>query len=88
MPGVARTPGEIAEPGVIRHTAPLDILIFGEVDSRTSGRCQRLSDAMEKSGTTPQVTDSIMDELWSKFCGQSTLASLTTLTGLDIGPLR
>jgi 2-dehydropantoate 2-reductase len=88
VPGVARTPGEITEPGVVTHTAPLDILVFGEVDGTMSARCKRLADAMIKSGTTPQMTDSILDELWSKFCGQSTLASLTTLTGLDIGPLR
>lgn len=88
VPGVARAPGEIAEPGVIRHTAPLDILVFGEIDGSVSARCQQLCDALAEAGTTPQLTASILHELWSKFCGQSTLASLTALTGLDIGPLR
>lgn len=88
VPGVARTPGEIAEPGVIRHTAMLDRLIFGELDGRPSDRCQRLAEAMAASGTTPILSDNILHELWSKFVGQSALASLTTLTRLDIGPLR
>lgn len=88
VPGVARTPGEIVEPGVIRHTAELDMLIFGEPDGRRSDRCERLRAALEEAGTTPVIADNILHELWSKFCGQSTLASLTTLTGLDVGPLR
>lgn len=88
VPGVARTPGEITTPGVITHTAPLDILIFGETQGGVSDRCRTLGEALEKAGTTPQPVDNILHELWSKFCGQSTLASLTTLTGLDIGPLR
>jgi 2-dehydropantoate 2-reductase len=34
------------------------------------------------------VPDNILHELWSKFCSQAALASLTTITGLDVGPLR
>lgn len=88
VPGVARTPGEIVEPGVIRHTADLDMLIFGEPDGSASDRCERLRAALDEAGTTPVIADNVLHELWSKFCGQSTMASLTTLTGLDIGPLR
>ena len=81
VPGVARTPGEIVEPGVIRHTAELDMLIFGEPDGGSSDRCERLRAALEEAGTTPVIADNIMHELWSKFCGQTALASLTTPTG-------
>ena len=88
IPGVARIPGEITAPGVITHTAELDILLFGELDGSRSGRCARLHDALAQAGTSPLLSDNILHELWSKFCGQSALASLTTLTGLDIGPLR
>ena len=88
VPGVARIPGEISEPGVIKHTAELDILLFGEVDGSTSDRCSALFDILAAAGTTPIIADNIIHELWSKFCGQAALASLTTLTGLDIGPLR
>jgi len=88
IPGVARIPGEITRPGVITHTAELDILLFGEPDGSASTRCQMLFDLLTDAGTTPVVADNIQHELWSKMCGQSALASLTTLTGLDIGPLR
>lgn len=88
VPGVARIPGEITEPGLITHTAPLDMLIFGETDGYESGRCSALAVALKAAGTSPVVPNSILHELWSKFCGQAALASLTTLTGQDIGPLR
>lgn len=88
VPGVARIPGEITRPGVITHTAPLDILLFGEADGGISARCRRLQQALAEAGTSPQPLDNILHELWSKFCGQSVLASMTTLTGENIGPLR
>ena len=88
VPGVARIPGELVEPGVIRHHAPLDILLFGEADGTQSARCRALHDVLQAAGTTPVLPDNILHELWSKFSGQSALASLTTLTGLDVGPLR
>jgi 2-dehydropantoate 2-reductase len=78
----------LTEPGVINHRSPLDILTFGEHDGRQSPRCTALHEALAGAGTTPGISANIIHELWAKFCGQSTLASLTTLTGLDLGPLR
>ena len=88
VPGVARIPGEITRPGVVTHTAPFDSLSFGEPDGSGSERTKRLREALVEAGTSPVLVDNIKHDLWTKFCGQSALASLTTLTGLDIGPLR
>lgn len=88
LPGVARIPGAITAPGEITHHAPFDMLSFGEPDGGTSPRCEALRDALAEAGTNPVVLDNILHDLWTKFCGQSTLASMTTLTGLNIGPLR
>jgi 2-dehydropantoate 2-reductase len=88
VPGVARTPGQISKPGTIKHTATLDMLLFGEIDGSRSERCETLHNALSEAGSSPVIADNILHELWSKFCGQSALASLATLTGLDIGPLR
>ncbi|WP_323768922.1 2-dehydropantoate 2-reductase [Marinovum sp.] len=88
VPGVARIPGHIAEPGVIAHTAPFDMLSFGEADGGISPRCEMLAEALTQAGTTPLLHDAILIDLWTKFCGQATMASFTTLTGLDLGPLR
>lgn len=88
VPGVARIPGHIAQPGTIAHTAPVDMLSFGEPAGGSSPRCERLAQALTEAGTTPVLHQEILVDLWTKFCGQSTLASFTTLTGLDLGPLR
>lgn len=88
VPGVARIPGAITAPGEISHHAPSDMLTFGEPDGGTSPRCQALHDALAEAGTTPVLHPAILHDLWTKFCGQSTLASMTTLTGLNIGPIR
>lgn len=88
VPGVARIPGAITEPGVISHPAEFDFLSFGEPDGGITPRCEALRDALAKAGTSPVLTENILHDLWTKFCGQATLASMTTLTGLDIGPIR
>lgn len=88
VPGVARIPASVSEPGVIRHGAPNDLLVFGEMDGTVSDRCRKFDDALRKAGTTPKISNKITHELWSKFIGQSVLASVTALTRLDVGPLR
>lgn len=88
VPGVARLPGDIAEPGVIRHGADFDMLTFGEPRGGTSARVEALRDALAGAGTIPAIHPNIVHDLWNKFCFQATFASMTTLTRLDAGPLR
>jgi len=88
VPGVARTPADIPAPGVIRHSAENDMLSFGEPDGAVSDRCAVLRDALLAAGTTARIPDNIQHDLWAKFIVQSALSSITTLTRLDIGPLR
>lgn len=73
---------------MIRHTAEIELLVFGEVDGRTSERCQRFADALTGAGCGAQIVADILVELWKKFVMQASLASLTALTRLNIGPLR
>jgi len=88
VPGVARFPGDIAAPGVIRHSADSDKLSFGEVDGRVSPRVLAFQQALTRAGVTAVIPDNIIQDLWIKFVGQSALSAITTLTRLDIGPLR
>lgn len=88
VPGVARLPGDIASPGVIRHSADFDTLSFGEISGKRSDRVQGLHDALREAGTIPQIPPDILHDLWTKFCFQCTFASITTITRLDAGPLR
>ncbi|MDU8914156.1 2-dehydropantoate 2-reductase [Aestuariicoccus sp. MJ-SS9] len=88
VPGVARIPADVPEPGVINHSAMWDTLSFGDVDGRLTARIEEFRDAILGAGATAVVPESILHDLWEKFISQATLASLTTLTRLDIGPLR
>lgn len=88
VPGVARLPGDIAEPGVIRHSAQFDRLSFGEAGGGSSARCEAFHAALAAAGCMPDVQANIRHDLWAKFIMQASFASITSLTRLDIGPLR
>ncbi|AML53049.1 ketopantoate reductase family protein [Falsihalocynthiibacter arcticus] len=88
VPGVARIPADIPEPGVINHSAMWDTLSFGELDGRVTPRVAALRDAIIEAGATAVIPDNILHDLWVKFISQAMLASITTLTRLDMGPLR
>jgi len=88
VPGVAYIPADIAAPGVIRHPAPNDTLRFGEMAGGGSARCDRFHAALSEAGATPVIEDRIDHVLWEKMIMQATMASITALTRLDLGPLR
>ena len=88
IPGVARIPADIKSPGVIRHNADFDILLFGESDGSRSQRCEQFASALKGAGTTAIIPENINHELWAKFVMQASLSSVTALTRLNLGPLR
>lgn len=88
VPGVARLPGDIAAPGVIRHSAEFDRLSFGEMGGGTSERCEAFRSALETAGCMPTVHTCIRHDIWAKFVMQASFASITALTRLNVGPLR
>jgi len=89
VPGVARIPADVPAPGVINHSAEMDMWSFGERNGEISPRVALFRDALNAAvGCTAVVPDNIMHDLWAKFISQTTLASLTTLTRLNLGPIR
>ncbi len=88
IPGVARIPADIKSPGVIRHNADFDMLIFGESDGSRSQRCEQFAGVLNEAGTTAIIPENINHELWAKFVMQASLSSVTALTRLNLGPLR
>jgi len=88
VPGVARFPGDISAPGVIRHTAPFDKLSFGESSGGQSQRCDAFAAALSGAGCMVEQPENIHHDFWAKFVMQASFASITALTRLDIGPLR
>ena len=88
LPGVIRFPADIRTPGVVRHSAPFDHVIFGETGGGISPRCLAVATDMKDAGLMARVADNIMQEIWDKLTMQASFASVTSLTRLDIGPIR
>ncbi|MEC3861105.1 2-dehydropantoate 2-reductase [Mesobacterium sp. TK19101] len=88
LPGVARIPGEISEPGVMMHNSDNNALNFGEWSGGTSARAEALLQAMTVPGMTPQRLDDIWADLWTKFIMQSAFSGVSAAGRLDIGQIR
>jgi 2-dehydropantoate 2-reductase len=78
----------IAEPGVIRHSGPLQKLVFGEFDGSTTPRVAALRDACARSGIDVEVSAKIERTICEKFVFLVGLSGTTSLARTPIGPIR
>jgi 2-dehydropantoate 2-reductase len=86
--GVTYIAATIAEPGVIRHSGPLQKLVFGEYDGSRSPRVRRFRDACADSGIDAEISDQIEQAIWEKFVFLVGLSGTTSLARSPIGPIR
>lgn len=86
--GVAYIAATIAEPGVIRHSGPLQKLVFGEYDGSLSARVRQFRDACADSGIDAEASDHIEQAVWEKFVFLVGLSGTTSLARSPIGPIR
>jgi 2-dehydropantoate 2-reductase len=85
--GVAYVAAVISEPGVIKHTA-LETLIFGELDGSPSPRLDKLAAACQRAGFKARVTQTIEQDLWTKFTRLTVFSGMTAVTRSPIGVTR
>lgn len=78
---------QIARPGVIRQTGPLQRMVFGEYDGRRSERTQKLLDCLLRAGIEAQISSDIRRALWEKFVFLTALSSTTATTRVRLGPI-
>jgi 2-dehydropantoate 2-reductase len=88
MGGVANIAALIEEPGVIRHNGNMASLFFGELDGKRSQRAEALLAACKTANIKSEIVGDITFAIWEKFVRLVTLAAVTTLCRLPIGPLR
>lgn len=88
MGGVGYVATTIDRPGVIRQTGPMQRLLFGEFDGKTSKRGQSLLDACLKGGIAAQLSPDIRREIWQKYVFLVGLSGTTTTIRKPIGPIR
>ncbi len=86
--GIAFIPTDVKAPGIIRHSAELQRLVFGAGTESNASRINELAAALSDAGVEVAVSDSVEHMLWTKFVFLSALSAMTALTRLNIGPLR
>lgn len=88
LPGVVYMPADIKAPGVVRVTAELQGLLFGEYAGPPTARTRAIFEALSVEGLRVTLADDIWRTLWEKFIMLSSFAAICGVTRLDIGPIR
>jgi 2-dehydropantoate 2-reductase len=71
--------GEIAAPGVIRHTSGLRF-VLGEPSGATTPRIRRLADALTQAGLEAPISATIRADVWVKLWGNLSFNPVSVLT--------
>jgi len=85
--GAAYVFAGIEAPGVIAHRFGGRI-VFGELDGRTTPRCERLRDALGAASVPVEISSDIRRVLWEKYLFICAQAGLTALTRCPVGVVR
>jgi 2-dehydropantoate 2-reductase len=86
--GVAYVATTVSQPGVITRTGPLQRLIFGEFDGRSSARVEAFRSACLAGGIDAEVSSDIRRATWEKFVFLVGLSATTATMRVPIGPIR
>ena len=88
MGGVSYVATTIGHPGVIRQTGPMQRLVFGEFDGKSSRRTEAFLAACKAGGINAEISPNIRRAIWEKFVFLSALAGATTTMRKTLGPIR
>jgi 2-dehydropantoate 2-reductase len=88
MGAVAYVATNIARPGVIKQTGPMQRFIFGEYSGQRSPRAERLLEPLLRSGIQAELSDDIRRTLWEKYVFLVGLSGTTATMRSTIGPIR
>ena len=88
VPGAAYFPADIKAPGVIRHSSLAQGLALGSGQGNAVGVVKHLVDALVNVGVDASIAENAEHLLWKKFMLVCATSAITTLTRLDLGPIR
>ncbi|MGC2415326.1 MAG: 2-dehydropantoate 2-reductase [Stellaceae bacterium] len=88
MGGSAFVTGSIVAPGVVRQTGTYFQMTFGELDTPTSPRAERLRDLCAAAGIEGILSPDIRVPLWEKFVLLVPVSSINALTRVPMGRYR
>ena len=87
LPGTTMTAANIEGPGIIRHYNDARPMTIGEWNDEKSERLMAFAALAEAAGLDVTISENIHADVWAKFVGMATIASLTSLTRLSINAI-
>jgi 2-dehydropantoate 2-reductase len=87
MGGVAYVTSRLAEPGVIEQTSTVARLVFGELDGLLTPRAEAFHRACLGAGIDAQISQTIGNELWTKFVYICAFSGVGSVARSSIGPI-
>jgi 2-dehydropantoate 2-reductase len=78
----------IEAPGVIRQISAFRRIVLGELDGRITPRAQAVYEALRGTGVTVELSQDILQVLWTKFLFIAAISGVGSLTRLEIGDYR
>lgn len=78
----------VEAPGVIRQISDFRRVVIGELDGRITRRIQGIHDAFQETGISIELSDHILQVLWTKFVFIAAASGFGSLTRLPIGSYR
>jgi 2-dehydropantoate 2-reductase len=87
LPGVVYCEVAVREPGVIFQGAPVQRIVFGELDGAHSARAQQIAGALADAGVDVVLSVNVLGALWAKCCFICAMSGVTALTRQPLGPL-
>lgn len=81
LAGLSFMSGDLAGPGVVRHTNAGPTYL-GELDRSRSARLQWLNDRFALAGLNPVLVEDIVETIWAKFVHNCGINAICAVTGL------
>lgn len=85
--GIARVSTTLDDQGRVVHLAPVQELIYGELDGSRSARIEALHAVLSDAGFEAKLSTHIVQELWNKWILLSTLGCICTLARGSVGEI-
>lgn len=85
--GITVVRADLTPDGEIVRYAGTSDTAFGELAGKHSARCEAIREALAAGGIPSRVSDNMMAEMWTKFCGFAMSAAISTLTRAPAGEI-
>ena len=86
--GLCKIISSVVAPGRIQHSGMEPYVAFGELDTSTSSRTERLFRAFKQAGVTVELPPDINVAIWKKFVLIASWSGMGALTRVPVGLLR